>query len=284
MLGQDHQYECQLLDICSAAKLDRVVKVLSQGQVDVAAGPGLATPIPYIVFEYAEKDIRKALIKAAAIEDAWRLRMLHQVAVGLQQLHGKNIAHQDIKPSNVLIFEKDDFGAKIADLGRASRNDGTHATHDGRDIAGDPNYAPPEQAYGVRAEHWHDRREGCDLYHLGALLAFVFTGVTPTTYYMRLPDAVRPPAWRGTWAGSYPEVIHLINAAFADYLNAIKPDLPVWAADYLLLLISQMCDPEYLRRGDPDARKQVGAPIGMDRFISRLDALAKEATVKAKTV
>jgi serine/threonine protein kinase len=284
MLGQDHQYECQLLDICGASKLDRIVKVLSRGQVDVQTPAGFATPVPYIVFEYAEKDIRKALAKTAAIEDAWRLRMLHHVAVGLQQLHGKSIAHQDLKPSNVLIFEENDVGAKIADLGRASRNDGSRATHDADDIAGDPSYSPPEQAYGVQAEQWHDRREGCDLYHLGALLAFVFTGVTPNSYYMRLPDTVRPPAWRGTWTGSYVEVIHLINAAFADYLNAIRLDLPAWAANELVLLISQMCDPEYLRRGDPDARKQVGTPIGIDRFISRLDALAKQATIKAKAV
>jgi eukaryotic-like serine/threonine-protein kinase len=282
MLGQDHQYECQLLDICRAAQLDRIVQVISQGQADIEVGNGLATPIPYIVFEYAEKDIRKALLKTNAIEDAWRLRMLQQVAVGLQQLHGKNIAHQDLKPSNVLIFEQDDVGAKIADLGRASRNDGTQAGHDGENIAGDPSYAPPEQAYGVRALEWRDRREGCDLYHLGALLAFVFTGVTPNSYYVRLPEAIRPAAWRGTWKGTYEEVVHHINAAFAEYLEAIKPDLPTWAAEELVSMISQMCDPDYIRRGHPDARNQVGSPIGLDRFVSRLDALAKEAIVKCK--
>jgi hypothetical protein len=35
MLGQDHQYECQLLEICRAARLDRIVQVISQGQADV---------------------------------------------------------------------------------------------------------------------------------------------------------------------------------------------------------------------------------------------------------
>jgi len=282
MLGQNHQYECQLLDICSAANLDRIVRVISRGQADINVGNGHVTPIPYIVFEYADKDIRKALAKTNAIEDAWRLRMLHEVAVGLQQLHGKQIAHQDIKPSNILIFEHGDIGAKIADLGRASRNDGSHAAHDGLAIAGDPSYAPPEQAYGVQAIEWHDRREGCDLYHLGSLLAFVFTGVTPNTFYMRLPEEVRPSAWRGTWAGSYAGVVDLISAAFADYLRSIKPDLPSWAADDLIVVIGQMCDPDYMRRGDPDARRQVGSPIGLDRFISRLNELATKAKVKTK--
>ena len=44
-------------------------------------------------------------------------RTLHHIAVGLQQLHGEGIAHQDLKPSNVLFFET--FGAKLADLGCA---------------------------------------------------------------------------------------------------------------------------------------------------------------------
>jgi len=282
MLGRDHQYECQLLDICSSANLDRIVKVLSRGQADIQIGNGQATPIPYIVFEYAEKDIRKALTKTAAIEDAWRLRMLHHVAVGLQQLHSKNIAHQDLKPSNVLIFEDKEVGAKIGDLGRASRNDGSTAGHDGDTIAGDPSYAPPEQAYGVRAEEWRDRREGCDLYHLGALLAFVFTGVTPNTFYMRLPPEVRPSIWRGNWGGAYADILPLLNAAFADYLKSIKPDLPIWAADELIQMIGNMCDPDHMRRGDPDARSQAGKPIGLDRFITKLNLLATNALVKSK--
>lgn len=249
MLGQDHQYECQLLEICRAAKLDRVVQVISQGQADVEVDQGLATPIPYIVFEYAEHDIKRALQKTSAIEDAWRLRMLHNVAVGLQQLHTDNIAHQDFKPSNVLVFEKDDIGAKIADLGRASRNDGSHARHDGNNIAGDPQYAPPEQAYGIRAVEWRDRNEGCDVYHLGALLAFIFTGITPNSYYARLPDEIRPVIWRGNWKGTYEEVIHNIQAAFAEYLDAIRLDLPAWAADDLITMIGEMCDPDYMKSG-----------------------------------
>jgi serine/threonine protein kinase len=208
--------------------------------------------------------------------------MLHHVAVGLQQLHGKNIAHQDLKPSNVLIFEKDDVGAKIADLGRASRNDGSQARHDSDLIAGDPQYAPPEQAYGVRAVEWRDRNEGCDLYHLGALLAFVFTGVTPNSYYARLPEAIRPLAWRGTWKGTYEDVVHHIQAAFAEYLDVIRSDFPNWAADELARMVGEMCDPDYARRGHPDARNQAGSPIGLDRYVSRLDTLATEALVKSK--
>ncbi len=58
---------------------------------------------------------------SATLDLAWTMRMLHHVAVGLQQLHGVGIAHQDLKPSNVLVFS--DFISKLADLGRSAHAD-----------------------------------------------------------------------------------------------------------------------------------------------------------------
>lgn len=280
-IAQDHQYESNLLDLCNSAGLDRIVTVLDRGQAMIAAPGGFPTPLPYIVFELANGDIRKTLAKSTAIEEAWLFRMLHQVAVGLQQLHGQAIAHQDLKPSNILTF--DEAGAKIADLGRASRNDGRGGMpHDGLTIAGALAYAPPEQAYGVQATEWRDRREGCDLYHLGCLIAFVFTGTTPNEAYLGLPEAIRPPTWGGKWNDSYEAVYPQISATFAAYLAEMKADLPGWAADRIISLVADLCNPDYLRRGDPTARGQADAPLGIDRFISRLDRLAHDAKVQAK--
>lgn len=280
-IASDHQYESSLLDICSAAHLDRIVSIVDRGQALIPGHGGMQTPLPYIVFEMAAGDIRRTLARTTAIEDAWRFRMLHQVAVGLQQLHGESIAHQDLKPSNVLIFD-DDRGAKIADLGRASRNGGTIAPHDGLLVAGAIPYAPPEQAYGIIAPEWKDRREGCDLYHLGCLTTFVFTGTTPNEEYLSLPEAIRPPLWGGKWTGTYEDVLPQISATFLGYVSRLKVDLPHWAADRVGNLVTDLCNPAYQRRGDPDARQQKGSPLGIDRFISRLDRLAYEAKTMAK--
>lgn len=281
-ISQNHQYEAQLLDLCNSAGLDRVVTVLDQGQTTVASGTGLPTPLPYIIFELASGDIRRTIAKATALEEAWKFRMLHQVAVGLQQLHGQMIAHQDLKPSNVLIFEGQ--GAKIADLGRASRNDRHQAMpHDAFTIAGAVAYAPPEQAYGVQAVEWTNRREGCDLYHLGCLITFVLTGTTPNAAYHELPQAIRPPQWGGQWNGTYEMVFPQISAAFAAYLDKLKNALPDWCSERVVAVVADLCNPDYLHRGDPAARAQAGAPLGIDRFISRLDRLAHDAKVFAKT-
>ena len=276
----DHQFEATLLDICAKASLDRIVKVLAKGQISIQGAGGFPVPIPFFVFELAEEgDFRKAVARSQVIDDAWRLRILHQVAVALQQLHGVAIAHQDIKPSNVLVFK--DVEAKLGDLGRASHNDSSlRAAHDDLYIAGARNYAPPEQAYGVKATEWRDRREGCDLYQLGCLICFAFTGTTPTAAYMELPKNILAREWGGLWAGTYEMIFPQIAATFSSYLEKIRALFPAWAADDLLIMVSQLCTPEYLKRGAPESRVFQNSPIGIDRFITRLDVLAKKAAIQ----
>lgn len=50
------------------------------------------------------------------------IALMHQITAALRQLHGSGIAHQDIKPSNILFFQDDH--TKLADLGRASDRHG----------------------------------------------------------------------------------------------------------------------------------------------------------------
>ena len=285
-LGIEHAHETRMCEICDAARLTRVVKVLGRDQIVVSSGPGgFPTPLPYIIFELGDADLRATVRKLDAADAAWRLRMLHNVAAGLQEIHSQSIAHQDLKPSNVMIFEKTRQGAKLADLGRASRDDGRIANHDDFSIAGDSRYAPPEQCYGVRATEWRDRREGCDLYHLGCLIAFSFSGTTPNQRYPELlPDAIRPEVWAlGKWRGTYEEVLPHVIKAFTTYLEEIKPHFPDWAAEEMTGMVQNLCNPEYLKRGYPGVRIDPKAPFGLDRFLSRLDHLANKAKVTAKS-
>ena len=197
-------------------------------------------------------------------------------------MHGKKIAHQDLKPSNILLFETEKKGAKIGDFGRASVM-GTGASHDRMVIAGAKNYAPPEQIYGVTPERWEDRREGCDIYHLGSLVTFIFAGVTPTTYFAsNLAVEIRPPIWQGAGTCDYQAALPILTSSLVSFVQSISVDFPDWAASELSQIVLNACNPDYTKRGDPSARKKVGSPIGVDTFVSRFDRLAKRAVFEVK--
>lgn len=280
LVTDSHSFECSVLDICQKAKLDRIVRILLKGELSPL--PGSFIPIPYILFELADGDVRKIVSRTNKIDDAWRLHVLHDTAVGLQQLHSQQIAHQDLKPSNVLVFEQDKKRAKIGDLGRASRR-GTEASHDGTSIPGAILYAPPEQIYGQIPERWEDRRESCDLYHLGTLMAYMFAGTTPTDYYIQALGAeIRPHYWQGTGKSDYKTALPLLQSAFTSFIAQIQQDFPAWAAVELSTVLLHACHPDYEKRGDPSARARVGQPIGIETFVSRFDRLARRAEIEIR--
>ena len=133
-------YERDLLEVCRDKRLSRVVTVLDSGTIP----PQDAQPssvVEYLIFELADGDIRSFVEFGKAFETAWALRTIHQTAAALQQLHSVGIAHQNLKPSNVLLF--DNSQSKVADLGRASLRVQA-SPHDEQRIAGDTTYAPPE--------------------------------------------------------------------------------------------------------------------------------------------
>jgi serine/threonine protein kinase len=280
LVTESHSFECSILDLCDKAKLDRVVQIIAKGELPPL--PGSFISFPYILFELADGDVRKIVSRSDKIDDAWRLRVLHDVAVGLQQLHGLTISHQDLKPSNVLLFEKAGQGAKIGDLGRASHKS-IDAGHDGLIVAGASKYAPPEQVYGIVPERWEDRREGCDLYHLGTLVTFLFAGISPTDYYSyALNLDVRPAMWGGRSTSDYQMALPLLTATFTAFVETISKDFPLWARGELTQIVMNACNPDFTRRGDPGYRRQVSNSIGIETFVSRFDRLAKRAVIEVR--
>lgn len=282
---QAYAHESRLIDICKDAGLNRVVKGILKHSSQVAdpAYPFMRMPLCYILFETADGgDIRSLMGRKGQLEVVANLELLHQVSVGLRQLHGVRIAHQDLKPSNVVIFERDKTGAKVADLGRASHRD-YPAPHDALAYAGDGLYAPPEQLYQYVAPEWIDRREACDLYQLGSLLCFLFAGEGATSGSIeRMPKEF----WPGAWDGSYAEVMPYVQQGFAAFIEDIALDFPEWARDELVIFVQRACDPDVHRRGHPKARQQIVdgkvGRIGLDRFITTLANLAKRAMVQAR--
>ena len=143
------------------------------------------------------------------------------MAVGLQQLHSLNVAHQDIKPSNVLLFENFK-SSKLADLGRAAAK-GVEPPHYDFPIAGDWSYAPLELLYGAIPVSWEGKRVGCDLYLLGSMVASLFTGVAMTPQIIIGLDLRF--RWT-TWHGSYEDVLPYLRVAFYEAIEYVSDEFP----------------------------------------------------------
>jgi serine/threonine protein kinase len=199
----------------------------------------------------------------------------------LKQLHGSNIAHQDLKPSNVLVF--DGRTSKLADLGRAAYQGHTPG-HDHLHVAGDPTYAPPDLAYGFVLPEWNMRRLSCDVYHLGSMIVFFFTGMGMTGLLFKHLDLAFQPSARpfaGGWTGTFEDVLPYVREAFERAIEEFGNHVPdPKLREKLVTMVRQLCEPDSRLRGHPLTRRQGGGnSFSLERYITDLDLLARRAEV-----
>ena len=273
-MTESYNFERDLLDSCQRQRMSRIVRLLDSGSI---TDPQFGHTVDYLVFEPADGDVRRALDDMDAFDTGWALRACHHAAVGLQQLHSALVAHQDVKPSNLLVFGE--FMAKLGDLGRSSRQ-GTAAPHDPAAVRGDPAYAPPELLYGHVDPDWQVRCQACDLYLLGSLILFIFTRTQTTAELLRrLPTVLKPAQFGGTFGGPYPTVLPYLINAFDEVTEGFEKQLAGKRAGELATHFRLLCHPDPTQRGDEKRRQRGQNPYTLERLISRLDVLRRDAEV-----
>jgi calcium-dependent protein kinase len=92
--------------------------------------------------------------------------LTEQVAKGISYLHKQDIIHGDIKPSNILINEKDEI--KICDFGLSTKTKNKEKVNGAK---GTLNYLAPECIFPYD--------EKVDIWALGVLIYFISTGTLP---------------------------------------------------------------------------------------------------------
>ncbi len=270
------QYESDLLGVCKDKRLNRVVQVLESDKIERdPTASAVLRYVPFLVFELADGDIRNTVDVSASVTNQWRFYVLHQTTLALLQLHGQSIAHQDLKPSNVLVFP--DARLKLGDLGRSSLR-GFPAPHDSLPRPGAANYAPFEQRYGDVPSDWVERRLSSDVFHLGSLAVFAFTNICLPEYVMgKLADPYRPE----NWGAPYAEVMPYIQAALTQSIHEIADDFPDQFRNDLVALVLDLCHPESARRGRSDDKSKASVGLlWLQRYASRFDILEKTARVR----
>jgi eukaryotic-like serine/threonine-protein kinase len=280
------RYESKLLSVCADRRMDRIVRALDS-DIHIIDVPeyGATLQIPYLVFELADSDLRHHP-KNNVFNLAWRLRIFHGVTTALSQLHRAEIAHQDIKPSNVLIFSND--FAKLGDLGRATDRN-SPSDYETSEHIGDRNYSPPELLYGEYLEgSWDRRRFGADLFMLGCVLTFL---MTDSSYLVLLFSKLDKQFWPINWGGSYRSVVPHLQAAAEAVFKEIEATLPPVIGLEICGHIYRLCDPDFIARGWPHQRDEhnlwsadgrggsVLQQFDLQQVISRFDFLAVQAQV-----
>ena len=274
-LTEVYNFEREILEKCKYRRLTRVVTVLDAGKINGTPSDP-SSVVQYLIFELADGDIR-SYVPGHNIELSWILRRLHQVAVALRQLHYNGIAHQDIKPSNVLVFNNEYL--KLADFGRSSDRENS-SPFDTLQIAGDRTYAPLELLYGEIPDDWGDRRLACDIYLMGSMAMYFFAGTSMTHLLLkRLGDDLHP-----TSGQRYRDIMPYIEHEFRGIIREIKDRLPERYSSELSQALAQLCNPDPDQRGHPKnlVSKDSSFRYSVERYISLFELLAKRAEYERK--
>ena len=270
-------FEKAVLERCRAKRMRRVALPIGSGSIDVPQAAPISR-VDYLILEVADRDVRAHLDASPHFDTAWRVRTLHHAAVALSQLHAEPIAHQDVKPSNFLVFDGKD--AKITDFGRSAWQ-GYASPHDQLCCAGDKGYSAPELLYEYELPDWKARRLGNDVYMLGSLVYFFFTDVSMTAAIVSFLHAQhRPKNWGGTYAEALQYVRDAFDQAVAGFIVAAEKVVAKPVAADLTTIVRELCDPDPALRGDPKNRGTHRAQHSLERYVARLNVIASRLEMK----
>lgn len=261
-------YEKEILTRCKNKNFSKVSRLLDAGYDNF---PGyLIANVYYLIFEKADGDVRAHLNFSSLIDNAWKLRSLHNIAVGLKQLHSIGVSHQDLKPSNVFIYEN--VTSKIGDLGR-SLCENLESPHAKLDFAGDTRYAPPEVFHKFLLSEWINRVYAIDLYLLGSMACFYFTNLSMTALLsQKINSGINILSL--DFENALPYWINAFDAVIDEFENHVKN---ISKKELLIDALRMLCNPDPRKRGHLMNIKEYGSNYNLERFVGLFNLLASEA-------
>ncbi len=163
-LGEDAAFRSRFAHEARAAQEvahHHLVAVLDHGEADGS---------PYLVLEYVAGGSLSDRLEGGALGLEDTVRLVAEVAAGLDALHAKGIVHRDVKPSNIML--RDDGSAALTDFGLAKGAAYTVLTRPGQ-VLGTLDYLAPELVRGEGAT------PASDLYALGCVAFECLAGKPP---------------------------------------------------------------------------------------------------------
>lgn len=270
-LINQYVFEQDILFFCKGRKMSKVVTPLDAGTLEV---PNFARPLNqvyYVIFENADGDLRQAHLQNTNKSWLSAFKALHHVAIGGNQLHMAEIAHQDIKPSNILVFKNS--GAKISDLGRVTDSAGT-SPFTGMQFTGDRSYAPIEVAFGMYPKDFKDRYYA-DIHMIGSLAYHIVTDVQISTVLLDEVEKILP------LGSNYDDALPFLQTAFSSILQRFRTECIILfgehVADQLTQIVNEMCHPDINKRGSPRFTNRERR-LSLNRYVGKFATLVRIAT------
>ncbi|MFQ5701126.1 MAG: protein kinase [Acidobacteriota bacterium] len=173
----------------------------------------------YITMEYIDgMNIEQWVRLRPRLDIPEAIRLIIGIAQGLSSAHALGIIHRDIKPQNILL--KSGTVPKVLDFGIARTSGNRDMTTAGF-VMGSPKYMSPEQVQGQPL----DART--DIYSLGVVMYFVFTGREPF-----VGDSSSVIAYKHL--GELPRAPRDVN-----------PEVPDWLSDLILRALAKNSDDRF---------------------------------------
>ena len=189
----------------------------------------------YYAMEFIEGiNLGELITREGALPVPRAIPILRQLCAGLAAAHAAGLVHRDVKPENIMIFQRGDEPdvVKILDFGMVKRVDAEHSRNltRGLRILGTPLYMAPES---LRNPTEADAR--ADIYAVGAVAFYMLSGkkLFQTTDDLELTSKVlndEPPRVSQVAAQPIPVELDLLVQAC---LEKKREDRPQRAADLL---------------------------------------------------
>lgn len=277
-------YETKIAEACAGQHMGNVIRYIESGEIELDGYP--IPTITYIVYEQSEGKIGEFLTFSSKVVFAADLKMLieklwslHQVAKGVRQLHTHFIAHHNITPYSIEVFESNGKH-KLSGLHTSrSQQENLHSPDHYRLFNGDFTYAPPEAFFAYKISDEMMAYYQIDIYMLGNMIVYYLTGLNMTALLnYHLPYSLKEMASHNA---NYEAVLPEITNAFNLVLSSLKSSVSIEELQQPILeLIECLCNPDPERRGYPGTFNTPRANADLQRVITRLNVLYNIAEFK----
>ena len=274
-------FESSLAKECTGNRMGNVIRYIDSGDIELPDYH--IKTVSYIIYEMSEGKIGDFLTfssKTDFVVDLGllveKLKSLHQVTNGVRQLHAKLIAHHNITPQTVEVFEANTL-SKVGGLQRSrTHQELLHSPVSARLFDGDYTFAPPEAFFNYKMSEDMSTYYQIDNYMLGNLIVYYLSMMNLTTLISsKCPYSLSHWASKGA---DYNDVLPAIIAAFNQSIEEIKSSICVEELrEPIAQIIEGLCHPVPERRGYPGRFSKPEVNADLLRVLSKLDVLYNKA-------